>query len=59
MLFPFLFVCTTCPANPYPPLTLGYTPFVKLVKARPSLEERNFPEVSTPNKKAKITLVSE
>lgn len=59
MLFPFLFVCTTCPANPYPSLTLGYTPFVKLVKARPSLEERNFPEDSTPNKKAKITLVSE
>lgn len=58
MLFPFLFDSTTCPANPYP-LSFGYTPLIKLVKARPSLEERNCPEESTPNKKAKITLVSE
>lgn len=31
MLFQFLFDSTTCPANPYPSLSFGYTPLVKLV----------------------------
>lgn len=58
MLFHFV-DGTASPANPYPTLNLGYTPLVQFVKARPPPTERNFSQDSTPNKRAKVTVVSE
>ena len=41
------------PRNPYPTLNIGYTPLVKLIKARPPPKERNSNYI--PTKRPKVT----
>ena len=41
------------PRNPYPTLNIGYTPLVKLIKARPPPKERNSSYI--PTKRPKVT----